>query len=141
MHRHGAHMWDATSARFALWAPDARSVSLQLQDQPEILMQRDSDGWFSIDVACPPGSRYRYRVNAELEVADPASRYQPEGVHGPSQLVELAAYPWLHPWQGRPWHEAVIQEVHVGLLDGYAGVAGQLPRLAELGLTAIELMP
>jgi len=141
MHRHGAHMLDATSARFALWAPDARSVSLQLQDQPEIDMQRDSDGWFSIDVACPPGSRYRYRVNAELEVADPASRYQPEGVHGPSQLVDLAAYPWLHPWQGRPWHEAVIQEVHVGLLDGYAGVAGQLPRLAELGVTAIELMP
>lgn len=141
MHRHGAHMLDATSARFALWAPDARSVSLQLQDQPEIDMERDSDGWFSIDVACPPGSRYRYRVNAELEVADPASRYQPEGVHGPSQLVDLAAYPWLHPWQGRPWHEAVIQEVHVGLLDGYAGVAGQLPRLAELGVTAIELMP
>ncbi|MBA1323323.1 malto-oligosyltrehalose trehalohydrolase [Pseudomonas plecoglossicida] len=141
MHRHGAHMLDATSARFALWAPDARSVSLQLQDQPEIFMQRDSDGWFSIDVACPAGSRYRYRVNAELEVADPASRYQPEGVHGPSQLVDLAAYPWLHPWQGRSWHEAVIQEVHVGLLDGYAGVAGQLPRLAELGVTAIELMP
>lgn len=141
MHRHGAHMLDATSARFALWAPDARSVSLQLQDQPEILMQRDSDGWFSIDVTCPPGSRYRYRVDADLEVADPASRYQPEGVHGPSQLVDLSAYPWLHPWQGRRWHEAVIQEVHVGLLDGYAGVAGQLPRLADLGVTAIELMP
>ncbi|MGG5290139.1 malto-oligosyltrehalose trehalohydrolase [Pseudomonas shirazensis] len=141
MHRHGAHMLDATSARFALWAPDARGVRLQLQDQPEVEMQRDSEGWFSIDVACPPGSRYRYRVNADLEVADPASRYQPEGVHGPSQLVDLAAYPWLHPWQGRPWHEAVIQEVHVGLLDGYAGVAGQLPRLAELGVTAIELMP
>jgi len=141
MHRHGAHLLDATSARFALWAPDARSVSLQLDQQPAIALQAKGDGWFSGIAPAQAGSRYRYRIDDELEVADPASRYQPEGVHGPSQVVDLARYPWLHPWQGRPWHEAVIQELHVGLADGYAGVAGQLPRLAELGITAIELMP
>ncbi|CAM3688359.1 Malto-oligosyltrehalose trehalohydrolase [Pseudomonas reidholzensis] len=141
MHRHGAHLLDATSARFALWAPDARSVSVQLEQQPDFALQPDGDGWFTGVAACQAGSRYRYRINDEFCVADPASRYQPEGVHGPSQVVDLGRYPWLHPWQGRPWHEAVIQELHVGLLDGYAGVAGQLARLAELGVTAIELMP
>ena len=141
MHRHGAHLLDATSARFALWAPDARDVSLQLEQQPAIEMLPEGDGWFSAVAPCQAGSRYRYTIDGELKVADPASRYQPEGVHGPSQVVDVAQYPWLHPWQGRPWHEAVIQELHVGVLDGYAGVAGQLARAAELGVSAIELMP
>ncbi|MDR6713672.1 maltooligosyltrehalose trehalohydrolase [Pseudomonas hunanensis] len=141
MHRHGAHLLDATSARFALWAPDARSVSLQLEHLPDLELLPDGDGWFTAVAPCQAGSRYRFRINDEFSVADPASRYQPEGVHGPSQVVDLSRYPWLHPWQGRPWHEAVIQELHVGVLDGYAGVAGQLARLAELGVTAIELMP
>lgn len=141
MHRHGAHLLDATSARFALWAPDARSVSLQLERQPAIELLPEGDGWFTGLAPCQAGSRYRYQIDDRLEVADPASRYQPEGIHGPSQVVDVAGYPWQHPWQGRPWHEAVIQELHVGLLGGYAGVAQQLPRLAELGFTAIELMP
>ncbi|MCO7594917.1 MULTISPECIES: malto-oligosyltrehalose trehalohydrolase [Pseudomonas] len=141
MHRHGAHLLDATSARFALWAPDARSVSLQLERQPPIELLPEGDGWFAAIAPCRAGDRYRYRIDEQLEVPDPASRLQPEGVHGPSQVLDLGSYPWRHPWQGRPWPEAVIQELHVGLLGGYAGVARQLPRLAELGITAIELMP
>lgn len=141
MHRHGAHLLDATSARFALWAPDARSVSLQLEQQPAIELLPDEDGWFTGLATCQAGERYRYRIDDTLEVADPASRYQPEGVHGPSQVVDTASHSWHHPWQGRPWHEAVIQELHVGLLGGYTGVIRELPRLAELGITAIELMP
>ncbi|QCI11701.1 malto-oligosyltrehalose trehalohydrolase [Pseudomonas putida] len=141
MQRHGAHLLDATSARFALWAPDARSVSLEIQGQPAIELLPDADGWFSGVAPCQPGARYHYRIDGQLQVADPASRYQPDGVHGPSQVVDLASHAWKHPWQGRPWHEAVIQELHVGVLGGYAGVAQQLPRLAEVGITAIELMP
>ncbi|MNG85402.1 Malto-oligosyltrehalose trehalohydrolase [compost metagenome] len=141
MHRHGAHLLDATSARFALWAPDARSVSVELERQPAIELLPDDEGWYSGVAPCQAGDRYHYRIDGELQVADPASRYQPDGVHGPSQVVDVAGYAWQHPWLGRPWHEAVIQEVHVGLLEGYAGVARQLPRLAELGISAIELMP
>ncbi|MDF0730913.1 malto-oligosyltrehalose trehalohydrolase [Pseudomonas entomophila] len=141
MHRHGAQQLDATSARFALWAPDARSVSLQLSGQPPLEMLPEGDGWFVAVAPCAAGQRYHYRVDDELEVPDPASRWQPEGVHGPSEVVDVSDYPWQHPWQGRPWHEAVIQELHVGVLGGYPGVARQLPRLASLGISAIELMP
>lgn len=141
MQRHGAHLLDATSARFALWAPDARSVSLQLEQQPAVELLPEADGWFTGLAPCQAGDRYRYRIDDTLQVPDPASRYQPEGVQGPSQVVDTASYPWRHPWQGRPWHEAVIQELHVGLLGGYAGVMRELPRLADIGITAIELMP
>lgn len=141
MHRHGAHSMDATSARFALWAPDARNVSVEIQGQPAVTLLPEHDGWFAGVAPCTPGDRYFFKIDDELKVADPASRYQPEGVHGPSEIVELSHYSWQHPWQGRPWHEAVIQELHVGVLGGYKGVAQQLPRLAELGITAIELMP
>ncbi|WP_243666975.1 malto-oligosyltrehalose trehalohydrolase [Pseudomonas brassicae] len=138
---HGAVMLDSDTTRFALWAPDAQQVEVERADAAPIPMQRRDDGWFELSLACPAGTRYRYRIDGVLSVPDPASRGQPEGVHGYSQ-VQGHAYTWLHPqWQGRPWHEAVIYEVHVGLLGGYAGVAEHLPRLAALGVTAIELMP
>ncbi|MGN8251780.1 malto-oligosyltrehalose trehalohydrolase [Pseudomonas sp. SMV7] len=141
MHRHGAHLLDATSARFALWAPDARSVSVELEQQPPIALLPEEDGWYTGVAPARAGDNYHYRIDGQLQVADPASRYQPDGVHGPSQVVDIAAYPWQHRWQGRPWHEAVIQELHVGALGGYAGVASLLPRVAATGITAIELMP
>ena len=145
MHRHGVHFLDATSARFALWAPNARDVSVVIGEQA-FALQSEADGWFIGEVACQPGDHYFYRFtntqNESQDVPDPASRYQPEGVHGPSQAVDTGAFEWQHDtWTGRPWQEAVIHEQHVGVHGGYAGVAGQLPRLAELGITAIELMP
>ncbi|MBC3410252.1 malto-oligosyltrehalose trehalohydrolase [Pseudomonas sp. SWRI51] len=141
MHRHGAQLMDATSARFALWAPDARSVSVVIQDKPAVELLPDGEGWFTGIAPCQAGNLYHYLINGELQVADPASRYQPQGVHGPSQVINPNAYTWRHAWQGRPWHEAVIQELHVGLLDGYAGISQALPRIAQVGVTTIELMP
>ncbi|MFK3724332.1 malto-oligosyltrehalose trehalohydrolase [Pseudomonas monteilii] len=147
MHRHGVHFLDATSARFALWAPNARDVSVVIGEQAFALQSDpEATGWFIGEVACQPGDHYFYRFtnsqNESQDVPDPASRYQPEGVHGPSQAVDTGAFEWQHDtWTGRPWQEAVIHEQHVGVHGGYAGVAGQLPRLAELGITAIELMP
>ncbi|MBJ9974013.1 malto-oligosyltrehalose trehalohydrolase [Pseudomonas sp. S75] len=141
MHRHGAHSLDATSARFALWAPDAKNVSVQIQGQSAFELQSEQDGWFTGIAPCKVGDRYLFKIDDASPVPDPASRYQPEGLHGPSEVVDLGQQQWRHPWQGRPWHEAVIQELHAGVLGGYAGVAEQLPRLAELGITAIELMP
>lgn len=90
MHRHGAHLMDATSARFALWAPDARSVSVELEQQPPVALLADDDGWFTGVAPCKAGDLYHYRIDGELQVADPASRYQPQGVQGPSQV-------WMWP--------------------------------------------
>lgn len=138
---HGALVEDGQRTRFALWAPDARSVELEL-DGATFTMAPEADGWFRLNRRCPLGALYRYRIDGELSVPDPASRSQPQGVHGPSQVVAPQRYHWRNPhWRGRPWREAVIQELHVGLLGGYAGVMRELPRLAELGITAIELMP
>ena len=91
---------------------------------------------------CAAGSHYRYRLADGTVVPDPASRFQPEDVHGPSQVVDPRAYGWQHGgWAGRPWHEVVLYEAHVGCLGGFGGVARALPALKELGITAVELMP
>jgi len=135
-------MLDAQHTRFALWAPDAFYVSVELEDGKSIAMLPQADGWFEVEIQCPAGTRYRYNIDGENDVPDPASRAQAEDVHGWSVVVDPLAYQWRHShWQGRPWHEAVIYELHVGVLGGYAAVQKQLPRLAELGVTAIELMP
>ena len=77
-----------------------------------------------------------------LAVPDPASRAQSDDVHGPSVVVDPASYEWRNEhWRGRPWEEAVLYELHVGILGGFGGVARELPRLADLGITAVELMP
>ncbi|MFB3301911.1 malto-oligosyltrehalose trehalohydrolase [Pseudomonas sp. AMR01] len=139
---HGAIMLDAQHTRFALWAPDAFYVSVELEDGKSFAMLPQADGWFETEIQCPAGTRYRYNIDGEMDVPDPASRAQALDVHGWSLVVDPLAYQWRHSnWQGRPWHEAVIYELHVGALGGYAGVEAQLPRLAELGVTAIELMP
>ncbi|MGY2397882.1 malto-oligosyltrehalose trehalohydrolase [Pseudomonas sp. SDO5271_S396] len=139
---HGAIMLDAQHTRFALWAPDAFYVSVELEDGKSIAMLPQADGWFETEIPCPAGTRYRFNIDGEKDVPDPASRAQASDVHGWSLVVDPLAYQWRHThWQGRPWHEAVIYELHVGALGGYAGVERHLPRLAELGVTAIELMP
>ncbi len=139
---HGAIMLDAQHTRFALWAPDAFYVSVELENGKSIAMLPQADGWFETEVKCPAGTRYRYNIDGEMDVPDPASRAQASDVHGWSLVVDPLAYPWRHAnWQGRPWHEAVIYELHVGAMGGYAEVEKHLPRLAELGVTALELIP
>jgi len=140
--RHGAVLLDPEHTRFALWAPDAYYVSVELEVGQSLAMLPQNDGWFVLETRCPAGTRYRYSIDGELEVPDPASRAQVADVHSHSVVVDPLAYSWSHnDWLGRPWHEAVIYELHVGVLGGYAAVEKHLPRLAELGVTAIELMP
>ncbi|KTB60264.1 malto-oligosyltrehalose trehalohydrolase [Pseudomonas fluorescens] len=139
---HGAIMLDAQHTRFALWAPDAFYVSVELEHGKSIAMLPQAEGWFETEIACPAGTRYRFNIDGEMDVPDPASRAQAGDVHGWSVVVDSLAYQWRHStWQGRPWHEAVIYELHVGAMGGYAAIETHLPRLAELGVTAIELMP
>lgn len=126
---------------FRLWAPDADGVTLELSGHEPVAMKALDDGWFESVAACGPGTRYRYGVGP-LSVPDPASRLQDRDVHDVSVVVDTQAYAWRHPdWRGRPWHETIIYEVHVGLLGGYAGVQERLAELSALGITAIELMP
>jgi maltooligosyltrehalose trehalohydrolase len=128
--------------RFRLWAPDRETVTLEIDGDAPVAMERDGEGWFEMERAVAPGARYRFRLDPDLAVPDPASRGQSGGVHGWSVVSDPDAYRWRSgDWRGRAWEELVIQEVHVGALGGFAGVAEALPAIAELGITAIELMP
>jgi maltooligosyltrehalose trehalohydrolase len=137
----GAALIAENRARFRLWAPAKSSVLLEIDGRPVHPMQAVGDGWFEAEADCSAGARYLFRVD-NLLAPDPASRAQSQDVHGPSVVVDPLAYRWRTPdWRGRPWEEAVIYEVHVGLMGGFKGVAERLPELADLGVTAVELMP
>ncbi|GBQ23617.1 malto-oligosyltrehalose trehalohydrolase [Acetobacter estunensis NRIC 0472] len=140
--KQGAVLLSPHRTRFRLWAPSCSSVQLETEDRPPVPMTADDHGWFTCETPTGAGLRYRYRVAPDLLVPDPASTRQPEDVHGPSEVTDPESYRWQHPrWPGRPWEEAVIYEVHVGLAGGYTKLAADLPRIAALGITAIELMP
>jgi len=133
------------SARLRLWAPGARRVELLLDGEPQD-MQAAADGWYEANVArAAVGARYAYRIDGGLVVPDPASRCNPDDVHGASQLVDPMAFDWPDTdWAGRPWHEAVIYELHVGAFtpEGtFSAAIARLDDLVALGITAIELMP
>ena len=127
---------------FRLWAPGAKQVMLDIENAEPAAMVRGDDGCHTTETAAQAPVRYRFRLPDGTQVPDPASRFQPEGVHGPSLVPGHAAYRWRNSaWRGRPWHETILYELHVGALGGYDGVRQKLPALAELGITAIELMP
>jgi malto-oligosyltrehalose trehalohydrolase len=143
----GAEYRDDGSVRFRLWAPAARQVELCLAGTSvEIPLERRDQGWFELVTdAAKPGTQYRFRINGEQEVPDPASRFQPQDVHGPSEVVRPDAFDWRdHAWRGRRWEEAVIYELHVGAFSSpgtFSAVRDRLDYLADLGITAVELMP
>jgi maltooligosyltrehalose trehalohydrolase len=96
-----------------------------------------------VEADCGAGTRYRYRIGGELPVPDPASRAQAGDVHGYSVVVDPSAHEWQHEhWHGRPWHESIVYEVHVGCFGGgFGALIQRLPHLVSLGVTALELMP
>jgi maltooligosyltrehalose trehalohydrolase len=139
--RSGANVLADGRTRFRIWAPAQETVSVVLDDGLVVPMACSPDGWFEA-VTRVAGSRYRYRLSDGTLVPDPASRSQPDDVHGPSRVINPRAYAWRNPgWIGRPWRETVLYELHVGILGGFRGVAKELPRLAKIGITAVELMP
>lgn len=127
-----------------LWAPGAREVAaLVATPRP---MERDGNGWFTLDLpGARAGMRYRFRINDELDVPDPASMFQPADIDGPSEVVDHAAFEWrAREWRGRPWRDTVLLECHVGAFTPsgtYRGMIEKLDHLVETGITAIELMP
>ena len=131
---------------FRLWAPEARQVDLKLSDQFH-RMTRDADGWYlSPPLASPVGTPYSFLINDDLLVPDPASRRQSRDVHGPSVVYRPGPMPppLALPGHNHRWWETVLYEVHTGTFTGdgtFAAVIPQLPRLTELGVTALELLP
>jgi maltooligosyltrehalose trehalohydrolase len=143
----GAEVLGVEGVRFQLWAPAARRVELVLDTTGRALpLLATGDGWHRLVTdEAPPGTRYRYRIDDGVVVPDPASRFQPEDVHGPSEVVDPDAFVWTDAaWRGRPWAEMVFYELHVGTFSPegtFAGVQARLDTLVDLGVTAVELMP
>ena len=131
-------------ATFRLWAPAAKRVDLLLEKSYPL--RRGQDGWFSIDVpGVTDGARYKFRIDDEIDVPDPASAFQPDDVSGPSEVIDHASYLWrASDWRGRPWQETVLTETHVGAFTregSYRAMIGKLDHLVDTGITSLELMP
>lgn len=145
--RHGTECLPSGGVRFRLWAPAHAEIGLLLGSaEPPLAMKSASEGWHELDVPdAGAGTRYLFQLPDGTKVPDPASRYQPEDVHGPSEVIDPSAYPWTdEAWAGRPWHEAVVYELHVGAFTAagtFAAAIERLDHLAELGVTAVEVMP
>jgi maltooligosyltrehalose trehalohydrolase len=137
----GAVPQDQGYTRFSIWAPDAQDVHLQFRQGETLPMERRQE-WFELITPAADGIAYRFIIDNELPVPDPAANAQRIDVNNWSLVVDHSSYQWnCNDWRGRPWHETVIYELHVGLMGGFAGVIKHLPLLMELGVTAIELMP
>lgn len=145
----GARLHQA-GVTFRLWAPSAGRAELAFYPgaggAPQMRpAESDAQGWWECLVPeAAAGTLYQWRIDGELLVPDPASRQNPEGPHAPSCVVDPLQFEWDGAWRGRPWHETVLYELHVGTFtpEGtFAAAAERLPELARLGITAVELMP
>ena len=143
--RHFGARLNPEGTTFRLWAPAAQRVDLLLEQQRHPLTSC-KHGWFEANVpGAGAGTRYRFRIDDEIDVPDPASAFQPDDVFGPSEVIDPANYDWrAKDWRGRPWHETVLLEAHVGTFtrEGtYRAMIDRLDHLAETGITALELLP
>jgi maltooligosyltrehalose trehalohydrolase len=145
----GATPLSGKGYRFLVWAPSAKSLSVRRPsggDSGLVPMRSLADGYFAAEIKdFAPGERYFFRFEDGRERPDPASRYQPEGVHGPSEAIDLDNFRWTDSsWKGFPLEESVFYEVHVGTYTPQGSFEALIPHLAglrKLGITTIELMP
>ena len=141
----GAEVQADGTVRFRLWAPSHREIKIEL-DGEAVALELAGEGWHELVTdRARAGTRYRFVLADGLRVPDPASRHQPEDVHGPSAVVDPRAYVWHDVgWTGRPWEEAVVYELHIGAFTpegAFRAAIGKLDHLVALGVTAIEVMP
>src|ERR1019366_5645500 len=140
--RFGAALLENGHARFRLWAPGRETVKLDLMGREPLTMQARTGGWFELEAPCAVGASYRYLFEDGMAVHDLAARAQQGGVHGRSLVIDPNSYRWkCSAWKGRSWAETVLYELNVGVLGGFNGVQEKLPRLCDLGVTDVELMP
>src|SRR6266480_5252563 len=134
------------TATFAVWAPRCRSVDVAIEGRRREPMAQGADGVFTLTQGdVPPGTRYKYRLDGERFRPDPVSRWQPEGVHGASTVVDPQRFLWTDAdFRGHAPGDLVLYELHVGSFTPsgtFEAIIQHLPALADLGVTAIELMP
>jgi maltooligosyltrehalose trehalohydrolase len=137
------HKKDATV--FTVWAPDKNNVELLLSGGALHAMQKDERGHWSVTIpGILPGQTYTYRLDGDQDFPDPASRHQPEGIHGPSAVTDTF-FEWTdETWKGMSMADMILYELHVGTFSAegtFDGIIAKLDYLVELGINAIELMP
>ena len=139
----GATIHDGRT-EFRVWAPSAQRVQVRLLGRGDFAMERDGD-LFAATLDAAPGQRYFYLVDDKKPVPDPVSRLLPEGVHGPTEIVDPERFRWSDAaWRGLPLEQYVLYELHVGTFtpEGtFDAVIGKLDELRGLGVTALEVMP
>ncbi|MCL0047380.1 alpha-amylase family glycosyl hydrolase, partial [Thermodesulfovibrionales bacterium] len=146
--RIGANYLGDGRCEFVVWAPLIRGISLKMVSPPEriIPMEQDRDGHWKRTVSeVYPKMSYLYRLEDEVERPDPASHFQPEGIHGPSQVVDHKEFNWEdEEWKGIQLSEMIIYELHIGTFtpEGtFDAAAARIADLKEMGVSAIEIMP
>lgn len=145
----GANPAGEKAVRFRVWAPYATHVEVCLIDRGRafVELQKEALGYFQATIPdVLPGAHYRYVLDGDKERPDPAARHQPEGVHGPSQVVNPSAFHWSDQhWRGIPLRDFIIYELHPGTFSRAGTFEGIIPFLdylqSEVGVTAVELMP
>ncbi len=142
----GAQYLGQETTTFRVWAPYATTIEVHSDGEQLIPLTPTDHGYFTGTIkGLVPGDRYRYRLDHGDEYPDPASRWQPDGVQGPSAIFDPQSFVWHDSaWRGHPWENLVFYEVHVGTFSDtgrFEGIIEDLPRLSKLGITAIEIMP
>lgn len=144
-HKLGVHFVETGTASVRVWAPEKKSVQLNIVDGPTISLQQEEHGyWYIFTDAVKPDTKYYFNIDGK-KLPDPTSLYQPEGVHGPSCAIDLNQFLWADSdWKQPDLESYIIYELHVGTFtpEGtFDGVISKLPYLKDLGITAIEIMP
>ena len=130
---------------FRLWAPEEERIALAIDGGDPVAMNRKGNGFHEILVNdLPAGTRYMFALSSGQRVPDPASRFQPEDVDGPSEAIDPRSYCWRESWAGHEWRDIILYELHVGAFSPqgtFAGAILKLDHLVDLGVTAVEIMP
>lgn len=129
-----------------VWAPEAARVELETDGRSSLMKPSpDRRGWWQSDSSYPPGTRYGFHLDGEGPFPDPASRSQPDGMHGLSEIVDDDSFHWTDDdWQSPGWDSAVVYEAHVGTFSAEGTFEGMIPHLdhlVRLGVTHLELLP
>ncbi len=143
----GAEPQPDGGVHFRVWAPRCSEVAVEIEGLEPASLESESRGYFSLlSLPARAGMRYRFRLDRnEAALSDPASRFQPDGPHGPSEIIDPESFAWTDSaWRGVAREQLVIYEMHVGTFTpagSWEAAARELPALAELGITCLEIMP
>ncbi len=142
----GSHYSENSKCEFVVWSPFAKSLELLLKDDGlKIQMEKDEQDYWRISTEVSPGAKYFFIINGDNQKPDPASNYQPEGVHGASQIVDHNIFKWEDKsWQGIALDQMIVYELHVGTFTSHGtfnSLIDKLEYLIDLGINMIEIMP